>query len=426
MRKILLLLVLAVSSISFSLPSVQFEQEKELFIQKINSIIHRLMLSIHKEQGYPGPADITLDEIKVMLEEKAENLNSAVINKVLTTLKCTNQLNIEHNNILTIIDYSLPSNEKRLWVFDLKEKKLLFYTYVSHGIRSGTLISNYFSNVNNSKASSIGVYKTEKTYYGRDGLSLRLDGLDRGFNDNASNRYVVMHGGWYVDENFVKKYGRTGRSWGCPAVPPNLTEPIINTIKDKSLFVIYYPNENWFVKSKFLNCHNLSATKNTSNVPPDIKLKAVENDYREPILFADLNKNNKHEENEPIVVMAADNYERIFHSRAPLERMLRRQINQMEYIALSNTEFKELLRTNGNTLNNQDGLSAVHFVIPVIKMNRGYYETHMTMVNLGKIKEIQLNDSGNQTDARNFTINFEARSNVYLKSTSHFIRWLGL
>ena len=108
-----------------------------------------------------------------------------------------------------------------------KEKKLLFHTYVSHGITSGTLLTNYFSNKYNSKASSIGVYKTEKAYYGREGLSLRLDGLDRSFNDNASNRSVVMHGGWYVDEHFIKKYGRPGRSWGCPALPLNFINPLL-------------------------------------------------------------------------------------------------------------------------------------------------------------------------------------------------------
>ena len=114
-----------------------------------------------------------------MLHQNAPALNTEAVNKVLTTLKCASKYNIKHNNILTIIDFSLPSSAKRLWVFDLAKNKLLFHTHVSHGIKSGSLLSNYFSNKVNSKASSIGVYNTEKAYFGRHGLSLKLYGLDK-------------------------------------------------------------------------------------------------------------------------------------------------------------------------------------------------------------------------------------------------------
>lgn len=424
-----LLLILAVALTYFSLPYPAFmqgEEEKEKITNKNTSMIDEITSIVITEHEYQTTLK-PLHEIKEMLLKEATTLNLAVINKVLTTLKCASEYNIEHNNILTIIDYSLPSNEKRLWIFDLKEKKLLFHTYVSHGIKSGVLLSNNFSNKYNSKASSIGVYKTEKAYQGRHGLSLQLDGLEAGFNDNAANRAVVMHGGWYVDENFIKKYGRTGRSWGCPAVPENLTKPIINTIKDKSLFVIYYPSDNWFLKSKFLNCDILSSTQNTDDLRIAVPLPVEENEQREGILFADINQNNQREENEPIVVISADSYERIFHTKVPLERMLRRQINNTEYIALSHIEFENLITYNDKIFNNNDGLNAVYFVIPVVKMERGYYATEMKIVTPGKIKGVRPNiDSSKIESIKSYTVHFEANSFFNLRSTNQFIRWLGL
>src|SRR3990167_3161690 len=193
MKKMLLGL-LAVTFIGFSATIKFFEQAR------ISKIIDKVLVSINQE---PFNAQ-SLVEIVLMLKEQ-KSLNSALVDKVLTTLVCSKMHHVDHNNILTIIDYSLPSSEKRLWIFDLKAKKLLFYTYVSHGITSGSLRSEYFSNKYNSRASSIGVFKTEQAYYGREGLSLKLEGLDRGFNDNAFNRYIVMHGGWYVNEPFIKK-----------------------------------------------------------------------------------------------------------------------------------------------------------------------------------------------------------------------------
>lgn len=410
-----LLLLLAVASTCFALPySEDLQENKDNNFIDIASIVNTKV-------AYLPTTPQPLTKIKDVLRAQAPTLNMTVINKVATTLKCANEYNVGHNSILTVIDYSLPSSEKRLWVFDLKEKKLLFHTYVSHGINSGALLTQYFSNKNNSKASSMGVYKTEKSYYGRHGLSLQLAGLDRGFNDNASSRAVVMHGGWYVDERFIKKYGRAGRSWGCPAVPDDLSAPIINTIKDASLFVVYYPSDNWFAKSKFQTCDHLSPIKSVAM--PDAPALNEDKVPRENILFADINKNNRREENEPVVVMMADNYERAFHTKAPLERMLRRQINNAEYIALSNTEFENMV-TNKDTAFNDDttGFNAVSFVIPVVKMQRGYYATEMEFVPLGKIKEVTLNTT---SSVNGYTVNFDPRL-VNFRATNTFIRWLGL
>lgn len=416
------LLLLAVTSSCFALPTAELPQGDEVSRNDAPAI-DQIISNVGIKYGYTQVARKPLDDIKTMLLKESDTLNTAVINKVLLTLSCTNQYNIEHNNILTIIDYSKPSNEKRLWVFDLLELKLLFHTYVSHGIKSGALVTNSFSNKHDSKSSSIGVYKTENTYYGRDGLSLRLNGLDKGFNDNAFNRYVVMHGGWYVDEDFIKKYGRAGRSWGCPALPQDLTKPIINAIKDQSIFVVYYPSDNWFLTSKFLNCTISPPLSKTAKTEALVSIPVDDSKPREDILFADFNKNNKHEENEPIMAMTADNYVRIFNTGAPLERMLRRQINNEEYIALSNTEFKQIA-----TDTNHSALNDVCFIIPVVKMVRGYYTTEMHFVALGKIKQVSLNTtSSNKNEMANgHTVDFEAKSSVYLKQTNRFIRWLGL
>lgn len=409
----ILLLILAVSTATPTFSSFSFIPE--IFWGNAQPKTGVSTSSIH---DYPN----SFDEINAMLQKQGDTLHPQVINKVITALNCANEHNVQHNNILTVIDYSLPSSEKRLWVFDLKQKKMLFHTYVSHGIRSGTLFSNYFSNVNNSKASSIGVYKTDKAYYGREGLSLRLSGLERTFNDNASMRSVVMHGGWYVQEPFIKKYGRAGRSWGCPAIPLSLYQPIINAIKDNSLFVVYYPSDDWFVKSRFLNCGINFPTQKLNNLITEAKPLEDKQVARDNVLFVATNKFSKVAVDAPIVTMAADKYERIYHNKPPLERMLRRQINNSEYIALSNTEFNQLVTHGRENLNNID------FVIAVLKMSHGYYETEMKIVNLGKIKDVRFNgDSAkNIVQAKNYTVYFDSKPFINLKSSNRFIRWLGL
>ncbi|MFC7782592.1 murein L,D-transpeptidase catalytic domain family protein [Legionella taurinensis] len=418
MRKSLLLL-LAVTFPCFSLTPLQFLKERTTPAEE--PVLSEVISVINNQPPINGH---TLQSIHALLRQQSPHLSEAVINKVLTTLKCLDTYHIEHNPVLTIIDYSLPSSEKRLWVFDLSTNQLLFHTYVSHGIRSGTLLTQYFSNQYDSKASSIGVYKTEQAYYGREGLSLRLAGLDQGFNDNAIGRYLVMHSGWYVDEDFIKKYGRAGRSWGCPALPMHLAKPIIDTIKDNSLMVIYYPSDNWFLKSKFLNCDNLSPVRRSAIQTVEENLLPPKHETRDGILFVDLNKNNQREENEPIVVITADNYLRFFHRPPPLERMLRRQIDRIEYIALSQDEFTTLL---GNTQDPLPDFSHFYFVIPEVKRLRGYYITEMKLLTLGKIKTIsKRDDSGENPGTDDYLISFDNRPAATLKTTAHFIRWLGL
>ncbi|GGI81882.1 murein L,D-transpeptidase catalytic domain family protein [Legionella impletisoli] len=368
---------------------------------------------------------VWLNAVKTMLKNQAPTMSESVIHKIMKTLKCTHQYDVNHTPVLTVIDYSLPSNQKRLWVFDLEKKQLLFNTYVSHGIKSGILNSHYFSNTNNSKASSIGVFKTNESYYGRHGLALRLTGLEAGFNDQASRRAIVMHGGWYMEEEFVKKYGRPGRSWGCPAIPKTLTKSIIQTIKDEGLLVAYYPSERWFLQSKYFQCDNTCMHPNAKLAT---NLEEPE-EARDAILFVEKNNNDRHEENEPIVVMSADDYIRTFNTNAPLKRMLRRQINKMEYIALNSNEFQSLLNQSSESQTIQaNRLQDVFFVIPHVKRRNGaYLGTEMKFVKLGKIKNVSLNEdepSGNSPSQ--FIVHFDNNPSLKLKTTDEFIRWLGL
>lgn len=154
--------------------------------------------------------------------------------------------------IMTVIDYTLPSTAKRLWVINLETKQILYNSMVAHGKYSGENYTTSFSNHMGSLQSSVGLFLTENTYFGRDGYSLRLEGLEQGFNDKAKERLIVLHGAPYVNKKFADTAGRIGRSWGCPAVEPPLAKPIINAIKDGTLVFSFYNHSQWLRKSKFI------------------------------------------------------------------------------------------------------------------------------------------------------------------------------
>ncbi|MBE9485395.1 MAG: murein L,D-transpeptidase catalytic domain family protein [Bacteroidetes bacterium] len=146
-------------------------------------------------------------------------------------------------NLLTIIDYTQASHEKRMFIIDLENEKLLYNTLVAHGKNSGVHYAEDFSNKNRSLMSSPGFYTTAETYFGKHGYSLKLDGLEKGINDHARDRLIVIHGADYVSEDFILKYDRIGRSWGCPALPLHLTEEVINMIKEGSCLYIHTDDE---------------------------------------------------------------------------------------------------------------------------------------------------------------------------------------
>jgi hypothetical protein len=153
---------------------------------------------------------------------------------------------------LTVIDYSKPSTEKRLWVFDLETHRLLFQELVAHGQGSGENNAASFSNEPETHRSSLGLFVTENAYMGKNGYSLRLNGLDPGFNDHARDRGIVVHGAPYVSEDFARHQGRLGRSWGCPALPAEDAPAVIDRIKGGGLLFAYYPDPRWLKTSRYL------------------------------------------------------------------------------------------------------------------------------------------------------------------------------
>ncbi|MCG7600908.1 murein L,D-transpeptidase catalytic domain family protein [Halomonas sp. McH1-25] len=155
---------------------------------------------------------------------------------------------------LAIIDYSLPSTQPRLWVFDLVNRTLTFKELVAHGRGSGNAQAMAFSNVPDSWQSSLGLFRTLNSYQGSNGYSLRLEGLEPGVNDKAFERAIVIHGADYADEEFIAKTGRLGRSHGCPAVREDIASPLIDSIKDGQYLFVYYPDADWLNSSRFLHC----------------------------------------------------------------------------------------------------------------------------------------------------------------------------
>lgn len=164
-----------------------------------------------------------------------------------------NRIKEKGKPILTLIDFSKPSTEKRLFVFDMEKKKLLYSSVVSHGRNSGENYATSFSNQNGSYKSSLGFYLTENTYQGGNGYSLILNGLEKGINDKAKERAIVVHGASYANPAVAASSGRLGRSLGCPALPTKLAKPIINTIKDGSVMFIYANNTSYLAQSNILN-----------------------------------------------------------------------------------------------------------------------------------------------------------------------------
>lgn len=159
---------------------------------------------------------------------------------------------VNNPRTLTVIDYSRPSSQKRMWVYDLQTKNLLYEELVAHGQGSGGLVPNAFSNEPETHRTSLGLFATDDTYVGRNGYSLRLDGLDAGLNDRARDRAIVIHGAPYVSEGFVRANGRLGRSHGCPAIRPEIAREMIDRIKGRGLVFAYYPDQG-LQKSKFLS-----------------------------------------------------------------------------------------------------------------------------------------------------------------------------
>ena len=171
---------------------------------------------------------------------------------------------------LAVIDYSRPSTDRRLWVFDVKSAKLLFAEHVAHGQASGENMTRHFSNLEGSHQSSLGLFLTSDTYLGENGYSLNLDGLEPGINDRARERRIVMHGAAYVDPSRARDQGRLGRSHGCPALRPAVAGQVIDALKGGHLLFAYYPDTKWIDRSPFLNCGDVDTRTGSRNASQSI------------------------------------------------------------------------------------------------------------------------------------------------------------
>jgi hypothetical protein len=269
-----------------------------------------------------------------------------------------------HSTIITLIDYSLPANQKRLWVMDMAHDRLLLETYVSHGLNSGYLTPQNFSNQINSRASSLGAYIAGPVYQGRHGLSLRLKGISPGLNDQAEARAIVMHGAWYVSPKFIQQYGRPGRSWGCPAVPTADMQPLMGFLSHHNLVYVYGSNHQRLNKKNHRKLFLINSSK--PNYGPDI------------------------------LALPVSDYKKQFSKHVPVNQLLRRRLYHQEWVALSNRD----LDFSPLKLDQLKHLAWVH-----AEFNANSGKTRL--LNTAITDKTQLTSSS-------------------FKKTNQFIRWLGL
>lgn len=188
------------------------------------------------------------------LARQAPSLDRQVLALATEALQCARQRQqVGAERVLSVIDYSRPSTERRLWVFDLDKQRLLFREWVAHGRNTGENLAAKFSNDDGSFQSSLGAFTAQESYTGHNGYSLRLKGLEPGFNDHARDRAIVIHGAPYVSEAVIRSQGRLGRSLGCPAVRPAVVKQLIDTLRDGAFVFAYYPDRAWLRHSQLLS-----------------------------------------------------------------------------------------------------------------------------------------------------------------------------
>jgi len=188
------------------------------------------------------------------LGKAAPSLNREVLRHALAAMQCAINNGSQPAERLAVIDFSLPSTERRLWIFDLSSKSLVLRELVAHGQGSGDNLATSFSNREGSHQSSIGLFRTSETYHGQHGYSLRMDGLEPGINDRARERAIVIHPADYVNPAWIKRHGRIGRSHGCPAVRPEVARMVVDSLKGGQFMFSWYPDQKWMRSSAYLNC----------------------------------------------------------------------------------------------------------------------------------------------------------------------------
>ena len=197
-------------------------------------------------------ARVSLEQALIMAAPQA---NPKVIQLAVKASACAARYGQAGAQRLAVIDYSRPSTQPRLWVFDLPQRRLLYSELVAHGRNSGENYAHSFSNTLGSYESSLGLFLTQAPYNGQNGYSLRMQGLEAGFNDRAQERAIVMHGAPYVTTQFLRTEGRLGRSLGCPAVRPEVARPLIDSLKGGQYIFAYYPDPKWLASSRYLQCN---------------------------------------------------------------------------------------------------------------------------------------------------------------------------
>lgn len=201
------------------------------------------------------PLKLSASELLDRLLEQAPDAPAQVVTLALEARDCAAELGAAPASPrLAVVDYSRPSTERRLWLFDLSTQRLLHSEYVAHGRGSGENFARTFSNVEGSHQSSLGLFLTDDTYNGGNGYSLRLDGLEPGTNDLARDRLIVIHGASYVNPVQARRQGRLGRSYGCPALRPEVARVVIDDLKNQQLLFAYYPDPTWLARSPYLGC----------------------------------------------------------------------------------------------------------------------------------------------------------------------------
>lgn len=201
------------------------------------------------------PAAVSGPDLGAILAKVAPNADRKVLQLAASAMRCAlrrPELGVVPER-LGVIDYSRPSTQQRLWVFDLRRQRLLFEEWVAHGRNSGADRTEHFSNREGSFMSSIGAFTAQETYVGGNGYSLRLDGLEPGFNDHARERAIVIHGAPYVNPSAARLQGRLGRSLGCPAVRLTVAKPLIDALSGGTMVFAYYPDQDWLKRSQLLD-----------------------------------------------------------------------------------------------------------------------------------------------------------------------------
>lgn len=198
------------------------------------------------------------------LKQAAPSLDSQVLSTAISAMQCALSNGADPAKRLAVIDFSLPSSDKRLWIFDLQKKELVLHDFVAHGNRSGDNFATSFSNTNGSHQSSIGLFRTAESYHGKHGYSLRMDGLEPGFNDRARERAIVIHPADYVNPDWIQTQGRIGRSQGCPAVRPEIGRTVVDNLKGGQFMFSWYPDQEWLQSSIYLNCRTQQVASRSS------------------------------------------------------------------------------------------------------------------------------------------------------------------